>query len=87
LADVERIEVIRGPGVVAWGSNAVNGVINIITKKSSDTQGALIQNGGGNQERDFNTARYGARPTDDFTWAGLWPAVRSEQRLERYRHR
>ncbi|MBI3839856.1 MAG: TonB-dependent receptor [Planctomycetia bacterium] len=68
LADVERIEVIRGPGTVAWGSNAVNGVINIITKKSSDTQGALIQSGGGDQERDFNTVRYGSKIGNDLSW-------------------
>lgn len=67
LQDVERIEVIRGPGTTAWGSNAVNGVINIITKKSSDTQGALIQSGGGNQEQDFNTVRYGAQ-SGDLSW-------------------
>jgi iron complex outermembrane receptor protein len=67
LADVERIEVIRGPGTTAWGSNAVNGVINIITKKSSDTQGALIQSGGGDQERDFNTVRYGGK-SGDVSW-------------------
>lgn len=67
LADVERIEVIRGPGTTAWGSNAVNGVINIITKKSSDTQGALIQSGGGNQELDFNTVRYGGK-SGDVSW-------------------
>ncbi len=65
LADVDRIEVIRGPGTVAWGSNAVNGVINIITKKSTDAQGALIQSGGGDQERDFNTARYGGKAGAD----------------------
>jgi iron complex outermembrane receptor protein len=68
LADIERIEVIRGPGTTAWGSNAVNGVINIITKKSSDTQGALIQSGGGNQEQNFNTVRYGGRAAEDLTW-------------------
>lgn len=68
LADVERIEVIRGPGATTWGSNAVNGVINIITKKSSDTQGALIQSGGGNQEKDFNTVRYGGKPSEDLSW-------------------
>jgi iron complex outermembrane receptor protein len=68
LADVERIEVIRGPGTTAWGSNAVNGVINIITKKSSDTQGVLLQHGGGNYEQDFNTVRYGGRASDDLTW-------------------
>jgi len=68
LADVERIEVIRGPGTTAWGSNAVNGVINIITKKSSETQGALVQSGGGNQERDFNTVRYGATTPGGVSW-------------------
>ena len=69
LADVERIEVIRGPGTTMWGSNAVNGVINIISKKSSDTQGLLVQSGGGaDQERDFNTVRYGGKHSDDLTW-------------------
>lgn len=68
LPDVERIEVIRGPGTTAWGSNAVNGVINVITKKSSDTQGALVQSGGGDQERDFNTVRYGGKNAEGLTW-------------------
>ena len=68
LADVDRIEVIRGPGTTAWGSNAVNGVINIITKKASETQGTLIQSGGGNQERDFNTVRYGATNPGGVSW-------------------
>jgi iron complex outermembrane recepter protein len=68
LADIDRIEVIRGPGTTAWGSNAVNGVINIITKKSSDTQGVLIQSGGGNQEQNFNTLRYGGKAGEDLTW-------------------
>ena len=67
LQDVERIEVVRGPGTTAWGSNAVNGVINIVTKKSSDTQGVLIQSGGGNQEQDFNSVRYGAT-SGDLSW-------------------
>jgi iron complex outermembrane receptor protein len=67
LEDIERIEVIRGPGTTVWGSNAVNGVINIITKKASDTQGALIQSGGGNQEQDFNTVRYGST-SGDLSW-------------------
>ncbi|HYP06468.1 MAG TPA: TonB-dependent receptor plug domain-containing protein, partial [Bryobacteraceae bacterium] len=55
LEDVERIEVIRGPGATMWGANAVNGVINIITKHSRETKGSIVQAGGGN--RDFGTAQ------------------------------
>lgn len=61
LADVERIEVIRGPGASIWGANAVNGVINIITKSARDTQGGLIEAGGGTEERGFSTVRYGGK--------------------------
>jgi len=59
LADVERIEVIRGPGGTVWGANAVNGVINIITKKSKDTQGMLVSLSGGNVEQGAGGFRYG----------------------------
>ena len=68
LEDVDRIEVIRGPGTTAWGSNAVNGVINIYTKKASETQGALVVAGGGNYEQDFYTTRYGGRIGEDLHW-------------------
>lgn len=61
LEDIERIEVIRGPGAVMWGANAVNGVINIITKKAKDTQGNLLVAGGGNQEQGFAGYRYGGQ--------------------------
>lgn len=59
LEDIDRIEVIRGPGATLWGSNAVNGVINIITRSANDSQGVLMAGGGGNQERGFGQARYG----------------------------
>jgi len=57
--DIDRIEVIRGPGATLWGANAVNGVINIITKRVKDTQGGLVTAGGGTEERLFGSARYG----------------------------
>ena len=61
LDDIDRIEVIRGPGGTMWGSNAVNGIINIITKSSEQTQGGLLTTGWGNQEGSFGQARYGGK--------------------------
>ncbi|MDX2110409.1 MAG: TonB-dependent receptor [Verrucomicrobiota bacterium] len=59
LEDVERIEVIRGPGGTAWGSNAVNGIINVITRHARDTQGTYLSAGGGTHHEAFVTAREG----------------------------
>jgi iron complex outermembrane receptor protein len=59
LEDIDRIEVVRGPGASLWGANAVNGVINIITKRAADTQGALVSAIVGDMERSGLTARYG----------------------------
>jgi len=61
LEDIDRVEVIRGPGGLLWGANAVNGVINIITKKAEDTQGALLTVENGNQERTSTTTQFGGR--------------------------
>lgn len=66
LEDVERIEVVRGPGGTMWGANAVNGIINILTKKPKDTQGTLLSFGAGTEERGFVTARYGGKTGDWF---------------------
>jgi len=68
LEDVDRIEVIRGPGATMWGANAVNGVINIITKSAKDTQGWLVSGGGGNQDRGFGEFRYGGSRGDDLSY-------------------
>ncbi len=68
LEDIDRIEVIRGPGATLWGANAVNGVINIITKSSADTQGTLISAGGGTEERGFASVRYGAKINDELSF-------------------
>jgi iron complex outermembrane receptor protein len=65
LEDVDRIEVIRGPGATLWGANAVNGVINIITKPAKSTQSALAAAGGGTETLGSGSARYGGNLRKD----------------------
>ncbi len=86
LADVDRIEVISGPGATLWGANAVNGVINIITRAAADTQGTYVSAGAGNLERNV-AVRYGGElgGSGSFrayaktsSWANLETAAGSE---------
>ncbi|MBW4053648.1 MAG: TonB-dependent receptor [Proteobacteria bacterium] len=67
LKDIDRIEVISGPGGTLWGANAVNGVINIITKSARDTQGFYAQESGGTQLHELAGARYGGALSSN-TW-------------------
>ena len=85
LEDIDRIEVIRGPGATLWGANAVNGIVNIVTKSSLETQGLLITGGSGTHDTGFGSVRYGGKmgenayfriygkadEFDDFKSAGL----------------
>lgn len=65
LEDIDRIEVIRGPGATLWGANAVNGVINIITKNARHTQGGLAVASAGNQVKGIGSMRYGGQLSED----------------------
>jgi iron complex outermembrane receptor protein len=74
LDNIERIEVVRGPGATAWGANAVNGVVNIITKSASQTHGTYVMSGGGTTERGFSGARVGGQTQQGIDWqfSGNW---------------
>jgi iron complex outermembrane receptor protein len=65
LEDIARIEVIRGPGAALWGANAINGVVNIITKRADETQGTLFEAGAGTEERGFGAVRYGGKLAEE----------------------
>ena len=68
LEDIERIEVISGPGGTLWGANAVNGVINIITKSAEETQGLYVSGAIGTYLRKYGAARYGGKIGPDFSY-------------------
>lgn len=69
LQDIDRIEVIRGPGATLWGVNAVNGVINVLTKSASHTQGAALMTAGGDGDvSQVVSFRYGDRVGDNLHW-------------------
>jgi iron complex outermembrane receptor protein len=73
LEDVDRIEIIRGPGGATWGANAVNGVVNIITRSAADTQGAAMRLGAGTYDRTSGAIRYGgAIGSVHYRIFGLW---------------
>src|SRR5664279_5467375 len=71
MGDIEQIEVVRGPGAVMWGPNAVNGVINVITKKAQQTKGGQVTASTGNENRGSLESRWGAAPNDRIAYR-IW---------------
>lgn len=81
MEDIDHIEVVRGPGATLWGANAVNGVINIITKSAANAEGLYVSTGGGNQEGEFSNVRYGVEAASGVflkTWAKYFNRQASE---------
>jgi len=68
MQDIDRIEVVSGPGGSVWGANAVNGIINVLTKSAADTQGLLLQAGTGDELKEFGAARFGGTFGNDVSF-------------------
>ena len=79
LEDIDRIEVIRGPGGTIWGPDAVNGIINIVTKSAKDTQGKLVAVGGGNVDENTEDLRYGGQHGGAFYRGNAFGFVRGPE--------
>ena len=71
LEDLDRIEVVRGPGGTLWGANAVNGVINLISKPARETLGTHVSGGGGTEVQGFGQVRHGFQ-TSENSWARVY---------------
>ncbi|HKT54430.1 MAG TPA: TonB-dependent receptor [Caulobacteraceae bacterium] len=84
--DIDRIEVISGPGATQWGANAVNGVINIITKKAGATQGVLVDVSGGDLQSTA-TLQYGGQIGDNLTWRVYGRAISDADTRDAAGHR
>jgi iron complex outermembrane receptor protein len=82
LQDIDRIEVISGPGGTLWGANAVNGVINIITKKAKDTKGLYLSAATGSYLNDQFTARYGGNIGSSVTYRVFGQRIYLDQTLK-----
>jgi len=83
LEDIDRIEVIRGPGGTIWGANAVNGIINIITKNAHDTEGTLVRLASGSEEHLYSGLRYGTALNDSIA-ARIYMTYRDQDSFDLY---